>query len=421
MKMKLSKSGVKWIIHFLHVLQQLYTMTTLKVGARSVPGVTAPDNVHVIQPRYTLASGIHAQPSVVTTYPTSSKVVQCDAERANLQNPLMVHQNPAGVTGAQSQLLVHQYPAGTAGLQISPAVVQNLPRRTDPQTLPQVSHNPPNFIPGPMNTSNQFQWNMSFGSFSTFDPKKFINEEVRTLGAIQILIGLTHIFAGINPLLYQPIFLNGASAYLFWGGLSYVVSGSLSVQASKDPSPCVVNSSVGTNIFSAICSLLGICILLADMIIAPTASMKVYSGSVFPFALLEFCLTCVTSHFGCQANCRNYFANMTIPTIFSANPVNTTNGPYNATTGPYNATTGPVNTTINPVNPTTGPVNTTTSPVNTTTGPVNTTTSPVNTTTSPVNTTTGSVSATSSPANIPTGSAIPTYSYNAPLGVSSVP
>ncbi|KAM9221876.1 membrane-spanning 4-domains subfamily A member 18-like [Dugong dugon] len=367
-------------------------MTTLEVGPSSVPGVVAPDNVHVIQPRYTLASGIHAQPSVVTTYPTSSKVVQFDAERANLQNPLMVYQNPAGVTGAQSQLLVHQYPAGTAGLQISPVVVQNLPRRTDPQTPPQVSHNPPNFIPGPMNTSNQFQWNMSFGSFSTFDPKKFINEEVRTLGAIQILIGLTHIFAGINPLLYRPHFLNGASGYLFWGGLSYVISGSLSVHASKDSSPCVVNSSIGTNIFSAICSLLGICILLADMIIAPTASMKVYSGSVFPFTLLEFCLTCVTSHFGCQANCRNYFANMTIPTIFSANPVNTTNGPYNATTGP----------------------------VNTTTSPVNTTTGPVNTTTGTVNTTNGSVSATSSPANIPTGSAIPTYSYNAPLGVSSV-
>uniref|UniRef100_G3TM67 Membrane spanning 4-domains A18 n=1 Tax=Loxodonta africana TaxID=9785 RepID=G3TM67_LOXAF len=249
-------------------------ITTLEIGANSVPGIIAPDSVHISQPRYPLASGNHRQPLGVTTYPASSRVVQCNTGRVNFQNPLMVHQNPAGVTGAQSQLTVHQYPAGTAGLQTSSVVVENLPRMADPQTLPQNPQNPPNFIPGPMGTSNQFRWNTSFGSFSTFDPKKFINEEVRTFGAIQILTGLLHIFLGVSPLLYELLSVTRASGCLFWEGLSYVVSGSLSVYASKDSSPCVMNCSVGTDVFSAICSLVGLCILVLDTIIASEVSIQ---------------------------------------------------------------------------------------------------------------------------------------------------
>ncbi|XP_064145357.1 membrane-spanning 4-domains subfamily A member 18 [Loxodonta africana] len=205
------------------VSDSLYTITTLEIGANSVPGIIAPDSVHISQPRYPLASGNHRQPLGVTTYPASSRVVQCNTGRVNFQNPLMVHQNPAGVTGAQSQLTVHQYPAGTAGLQTSSVVVENLPRMADPQTLPQNPQNPPNFIPGPMGTSNQFRWNTSFGSFSTFDPKKFINEEVRTFGAIQILTGLLHIFLGVSPLLYELLSVTRASGCLFWEGLSVSV------------------------------------------------------------------------------------------------------------------------------------------------------------------------------------------------------
>lgn len=38
--------------------------------------------------------------------------------------------------------------------------------------------------------------------------------------AIQILIGLTHIFSAINPLLYHSLSATGISGYPLWGGVS---------------------------------------------------------------------------------------------------------------------------------------------------------------------------------------------------------
>jgi hypothetical protein len=35
--------------------------------------------------------------------------------------------------------------------------------------------------------------------------------------------------------------------------------------------------------------------------------MKAAAGSILPFALLEFILTCIASHFGCQAVCCAHF------------------------------------------------------------------------------------------------------------------
>ncbi|XP_035120252.3 membrane-spanning 4-domains subfamily A member 18 [Callithrix jacchus] len=367
-------------------------MTEQVIEANSVPGITAPGNVHVIQPSYSVASGSHVQPSGVTAYPVSPKVIQYATGRANLQNQFVVDQNP--VAGAPSQPLGYQqqYLVGAASLQTAPGVIQYAQGTTNFQTRPGNPQNPLNANPGLTPTSNSFQWNMSFSSFTAFDPKKFINEEVRTLGAIQILIGLTHIFSAIHPVLYRCTLLpycstTGISGYPVWGGLFYITSGSLSVWASKDPSPCVVDTSVGLNVISALSSLVGIVILFVDLCTDyKLVDIKTICGGLLPFALLEFILTCVVSYFGCQATCCRQFGNATgIPAIFSFNPSSTTTSPVNVTTGPVNATTGPVNVTTGPVNATTSPVNAATSPVNVTTGPVNTTTGPANTTTNSVN------------------------------------
>nr|XP_021532831.1 membrane-spanning 4-domains subfamily A member 18 [Aotus nancymaae] len=358
-------------------------MTEQVIVANSVPGITAPGNVRVIQPSYSVASGSHVQPSGVTTYPISPKVIQYATGRANLQNQFVVDQNP--VAGAQSQPIGYQqqYPVGAASLQTAPGVIQYTQGMTNFQTRPGDPQNPLNANPGLTPTSNSFQWNISFSSFTAFDPKKFINEEVRTLG--------------------------------------YITSGSLSVWASKDPSPCVVNTSVGLNVVSALSSLGGILILIVDLCTDyRMVAVKTIFGSLLPFALLEFILTCVVSYFGCQATCCRQFGNVTgIPAIFSFNPASTTTGPVNATTVPVsataipvNATTGPVSATTVPVNATTGPVNATTVPVNATTGPVNATTGPVNVTTGPVNTTTGPANTTASPVNaIYTNNVPPEPSY----------
>ncbi|XP_021574490.1 membrane-spanning 4-domains subfamily A member 18, partial [Carlito syrichta] len=225
-------------------------MTEQAMGATSVPGIIAPSNVHVTQPRYPVAFESHGQPSGLTAYPTSSIVIQCDSRHANFQNPLVVNQNPAGMTGAQSQPVGLLYPVGLTRLQPPPGMTQNTQGMTDFQPLPGGPQTPLNMNPGMTCTSNLFQWNMSFEAFSAFDPKKFIKEEVRTLeasvsaslqsvhiinpprvhldeegskvfgeAAIQILIGLTHFFSGVNSDLYSKKSATGLSAYLIWGGI----------------------------------------------------------------------------------------------------------------------------------------------------------------------------------------------------------
>ncbi|XP_077902076.1 membrane-spanning 4-domains subfamily A member 18 isoform X2 [Ictidomys tridecemlineatus] len=304
-------------------------MSTLESGTSNVPGAHAPASVHVIQPRYPVTSESHKQPSGLTTYPPSMTVVQCDTGRTNLAQPFLVYQNAAGVTGAQGQLTVLQPPAGGPGLQTSPGVTQYPLGTARVQTLPGDPENPAIAIPGLTPTSGQspsnMAWNMSFASFPAFDPKKFINDEVRTLG--------------------------------------YIASGSLSVLAEKDPSPCVVNGSIAMNVVSAVFSLTGISIFILDMSVPREINMKAYVGSLLPFVLLEFFLTCVVSHFGCQAVCWRRFENMTIgSSIFSFNTANMTASHIHTPDIPVNAATSPANPTTSPANPTTSPANPTTSP-----------------------------------------------------------
>uniref|UniRef100_A0A8C0XL03 Membrane-spanning 4-domains subfamily A member 18 n=1 Tax=Castor canadensis TaxID=51338 RepID=A0A8C0XL03_CASCN len=322
-------------------------MTQEESGANHVYASVTPD-IHVAQPRYSVVSESQGKPSGMTAYPASSTGIQCGTGRTNLQSPLIVSQNPAGVTGAQSQPTGLQAPTGMASSQTALGVIQYSVGMTNSQTLPGNPQNPLNTIPGPTQTSNQFQRNISF---TTFDPKKFINEEVRTLGAIQILIGLVHIFSAINPILYEGISVTGISGYPIWGGISFIVSGSLSIWAEKDPSTCMVNGSIGMNIVSAIFALVGIIIILADVSSYISQISNAIPGGLLPFAFLEFILTCVASHFGCQAVCWTHFENMTvIPSIFHSNATNMTTGSVNTTAGPFN-TTGPVSVTTNPTNP----------------------------------------------------------------------
>ncbi|XP_077177211.1 membrane-spanning 4-domains subfamily A member 8-like isoform X2 [Paroedura picta] len=146
--------------------------------------------------------------------------------------------------------------------------------------------------------------------------EKFRKVESRTLGAVQVIIGLIHIgFGGVSTLLcntyihYAPLTTYGA--YPFWGGLFFIVSGSLSVSADRHRNICLVQSSVGMNITSAVISLIGAILYISEMIInvldldySLTESIGfALSILLLAFTLLEFCITVSTSHFGCQATC----------------------------------------------------------------------------------------------------------------------
>ncbi|MEJ1273400.1 membrane-spanning 4-domains subfamily A member 18 [Cricetulus griseus] len=271
----------------------------IMIKQETVSAVTVPGNGHVIQPTHTVASGSQEKPLEMATYQASATVHQYNTGNTNLQGPHIVIQNPARMTGLQVQPTVLQYPVRMAGVQPPPGVIQYSPEITSVQVLPGDPQNPLNTVPGPTQTSSNPQWNMSFISFPEFDPKKFINEEVRTLGGIQILIGMFYIVSAVNPQLYWNLPLVGISGHLVWGGLS-------------------VNASIGMNIVSSIFSLVGIILIIIDLVIfnsnfsSLTGCLKAIIGGLLPFALLEFIITCVVSHFGCQATCWTHFEDIGI-------------------------------------------------------------------------------------------------------------
>ncbi|CAD7670241.1 unnamed protein product [Nyctereutes procyonoides] len=86
----------------------------------------------------------------------------------------------------------------------------------------------------------------------------------------------------------------------FWGGACFVISGSLSVAAEKSHTSCLVRSSLGMNVLSALGAFAGTAILLSDF---GVTSWDAGGGSLAVLTVvttLEF-FTAVITYFGCQA------------------------------------------------------------------------------------------------------------------------
>nr|XP_034371320.1 membrane-spanning 4-domains subfamily A member 8 isoform X3 [Arvicanthis niloticus] len=148
-------------------------------------------------------------------------------------------------------------------------------------------------------------------------PAQRVLKKGEVLGAMQILIGLVHIGLGCIMLTnlfgqYSAVSLYGG--FPFWGGIW-------------------LNASVGLNIFSAICSAVGIMLFITDLSILggyfypSQESLNVRTGMAISGVLLIFCLVelsiaGVSSHFGCQVTCCNYNnAGVVIPNVCATNPV----------------------------------------------------------------------------------------------------
>ncbi|XP_036993696.2 membrane-spanning 4-domains subfamily A member 8-like [Artibeus jamaicensis] len=165
---------------------------------------------------------------------------------------------------------------------------------------------------------NQPQVNLSPGNQPALQtpesapPAQRIFKEGKTLGALQILIGLLHF--GLGSILGTTIFwgyeaVSFVIGCAFWGGISFIISGSLSVASEKQPnSPCVLKGGVGMNILSAIFSVLGICAYIVDMCVNSRfidsdrrmIPGKTTSGMLLVFSLLELFIASTCAHFGCQ-------------------------------------------------------------------------------------------------------------------------
>ncbi|XP_057585349.1 membrane-spanning 4-domains subfamily A member 8 [Hippopotamus amphibius kiboko] len=165
-------------------------------------------------------------------------------------------------------------------------------------------------------------------------------KEGKVLGAIQILIGVIHFGLGsiMGTVLWRYTAVSLYGGFPFWGGMWFIISGSLSVSAEKNPrSSCLLNGSVALNIISAICSVVGILLFIVDLSINNPYSYISYhpdnfywvmipgmavSGVLLIFCLLEFCIASAAAHFGCQLVCyQPSNVGMVYPNIYVTNPV----------------------------------------------------------------------------------------------------
>ncbi|XP_070284197.1 membrane-spanning 4-domains subfamily A member 8-like [Myotis yumanensis] len=224
-------------------------------------------------------------------------------------------------------------------------------------------HNGYPVIPGRMSQVPQYPLNQPQvhtipGNLHGLEPPVYTQPDQRSfkdgkvLGAIQILIGLIHIGLGI---IMGTIISGGYTAisfyggYPFWGGILFTISGSLSVASENLPrSPCLLNGSLGLNIVSAICSMVGISLFITDLIINPLyyyypnyylywgVSPGVATSAVlFIFSLLEFCIACTSAHFGCKLLRHSHNSGpMVFQTIYTnPEPLNSTPSYFNVVQG----------------------------------------------------------------------------------------
>ncbi|XP_014969549.1 membrane-spanning 4-domains subfamily A member 8 isoform X2 [Macaca thibetana thibetana] len=152
------------------------------------------------------------------------------------------------------------------GYPATPGIMSQVPLY--PNNQPQV-HLVPGNPPGLMSNVNR-------------QPVQKTLKEGKTLGAIQIIIGLAHIGLGSimgTVLVGDYLSISFYGGFPFWGGLWFIISGSLSVAAENQPySYCLLSGSLGLNIVSAICSAVGVILFITDLSIPhPYAYPNYYS------------------------------------------------------------------------------------------------------------------------------------------------
>ncbi|XP_078521474.1 membrane-spanning 4-domains subfamily A member 4A-like [Lissotriton helveticus] len=143
--------------------------------------------------------------------------------------------------------------------------------------------------------------------------KRFIEGEPKTLGAIQIVIGILQICLGaflcVIPLTRGSIIV--FSGVPFWASIFYIISGALSVAAERHGTRSLVKGSLGMNIVSIICAGIEIIIVSINLGVDSTFCSSypicgVRQGIVsvmLILSVLEFCMAFSTSVFGCKSVC----------------------------------------------------------------------------------------------------------------------
>ncbi|XP_069477434.1 membrane-spanning 4-domains subfamily A member 15-like [Ambystoma mexicanum] len=152
--------------------------------------------------------------------------------------------------------------------------------------------------------------------------QRFLKGEPKALGVVQIMIGIINIFlgGGLCTVVYPLVAV--ISGVVFWGGILFIISGSLSISAEKKVTDCLVKGSLAMNVISAVASGIEFIICIIDLIISRYARDCSYSNyrydcvqpaflamqtgvlaALLILSLLEMGIAIATSAFGCKSVC----------------------------------------------------------------------------------------------------------------------
>ncbi|KAF5896771.1 membrane-spanning 4-domains subfamily A member 4A-like, partial [Clarias magur] len=135
----------------------------------------------------------------------------------------------------------------------------------------------------------------------------FMKAEPKTLGTVQIMIGVWTFLLGIVLSTYylSPGTLSGIT---LWGSLLFISSGALSVATANNSNSCVMKAAMGLNAASAVAAGLALILLAVDLILGSIHSYTMHllngiNGVLFIFSLLELNISICTFVFACKATC----------------------------------------------------------------------------------------------------------------------
>ncbi|XP_075695634.1 membrane-spanning 4-domains subfamily A member 4A-like [Rhinoderma darwinii] len=174
---------------------------------------------------------------------------------------------------------------------------------------------------------------------------KFFQGEPEVLGVTQLSIGINHIFFGIiftiisyeTRIFFLQILVD--TGVVFWSGILYIISGSLSIAASYKPTVGKVNASLTLNIISCIAAGISVILFAAFLSNIPRFGSYYYNnnycayykqsqiceGDFMPqvclrgigatlllFTALQICIALSTAIFGCKTVCRTSYSDMNV-------------------------------------------------------------------------------------------------------------